>query len=277
MSNIVLIAVAVLMAVMMVAFWLLKRRQTYLYGLLRDKCERILASYNPFTFLPALDDLPNFEHYYAVIGQLLSPESFARLREQVLGLSDQMGENADKEPNYIPTHKKGATIAYQTLIEKAPEIVAFYRSKELSELISKIVGAQVIPTPIHDQSSCSILIYERPGDHIEWHYDHNFYNGRHFTVLVPLLNLGHQPDGLSAARYSLKDEHGNDKTIPTPANSLVMHEGAKVLHKASRLEEGERRILLSMTFTTDPSSNLIKGTIRRFKDIAFFGPRALWT
>jgi hypothetical protein len=31
---------------------------------------------------------------------------------------------------------------------------------------------RVQPTPIHDQSSLSVLFYDRPGDHIGRHYDH---------------------------------------------------------------------------------------------------------
>ena len=65
--------------------------------------------------------------------------------------------------------------------------------------------------------------------------------------------------------------------VPTPPNTLIMFEGAKVFHKVTRLEEDELRVMLSMTFSTRPQSSLLKGTIRRFKDIAYFGVRALWS
>jgi hypothetical protein len=32
-----------------------------------------------------------------------------------------------------------------------------------------------------------------------------------------------------------------------------------------------------MTFCTDPSASALKGVLRRFKDTAFYGVRALWT
>jgi hypothetical protein len=41
--------------------------------------------------------------------------------------------------------------------------------------------------------------------------------------------------------------------------------------------ENERRIILSMTYCTDPSASTAQGLARRIKDVAFFGPRALWT
>ena len=44
-----------------------------------------------------------------------------------------------------------------------------------------------------------MIVYEKPGDHIGWHFDHNFYRGRHFTLLIPVVNQG-RDGGLSAAR-----------------------------------------------------------------------------
>jgi hypothetical protein len=40
---------------------------------------------------------------------------------------------------------------------------------------------------------------KEPGDHIGWHYDHNFYRGRHFTLLLTIVNTGRAAHGLSHA------------------------------------------------------------------------------
>jgi hypothetical protein len=64
-----------------------------------------------------------------------------------------------------------------------------------------LLAAAVMPTPISDQISLSVLFDDKPGNHISWHYDHNFYRGRHFPVLPPpLVNQGHAPNGLSHAQ-----------------------------------------------------------------------------
>lgn len=180
------------------------------------------------------------------------------------------------ERSYIPTHKKGGTIAYERLIERGSPLVALYRSREMADLVSRIVGLKVVPTPLHDQSSLSVLIYDRPGDHIGWHYDHNFYRGRHFTVLLALVNAGHGPKGLSHGRLIAKVD-GGEVELETGPNTLVVFEGAKVLHRATPINEGERRIILSMTFCSDPRNTAMQGVTRRVKDVAFFGVRALWT
>jgi hypothetical protein len=143
-------------------------------------------------------------------------------------------------------------------------------------LCSAVIGEPVLPTPIHDQSSCSLLFYDRPRDHIGWHYDYNFYNGRHFTVLLPLVNRHLEEDRLSSAQLVIRQDN-REVTIPTPPNTLIVFEGARVFHQVTRLAENELRIVLSTTFCTQPRTSVLKGALRRFKDVAYFGVRALWT
>jgi hypothetical protein len=70
---------------------------------------------------------------------------------------------------------------------------------------------------------------------------------------------------------------GRETDIPTPPNTLVVFEGARVDHKVTPIAEGERRLVVSMTYCSDPRANIAQGIVRRIKDVAFFGPRALWT
>ncbi len=213
--------------------------------------------------------VPSFANRIAAIPDFLDAQQFATLRAETEALSGA-------ERSYVPTHKKGATIAYETLIEHAPEITALYHSGDMAAYVSRIAGVAVRPTPLQDQNSLSILIYERPGDHIGWHYDHNFYRGRHFTVLLPVVNCGSAADGLSHAQLRAMTGRA-EASFPTPPNTLIVFEGAKVLHKATPLAAGERRVLISMTYCADARANLAQAVARRLKDTAFFGVRALWT
>lgn len=218
----------------------------------------------------ALDaiDIPSFETRLATLDTALAPGHFARINAEVAAL-------IETERSYLPTHKKGGTVAYSTLRENAPTLVDHYLSEDMRELVSRIVGLEVGPTPLRDESSCSVLFYEKPGDHINWHYDHNFYRGRHFTVLIPLVNRGRE-SGLSAARL-LARQRGREVEIATPANRMIIFEGAKVRHKVTPIGEGERRTVWSMTYCTDPRNSAFQGVARRVKDTAFFGLRSLWT
>lgn len=207
-------------------------------------------------------------------GRLAVAPDFLDAR-RLAALTGEIEALGPTERSFVPTHKKGGAIAYDSLRARAPGVVAFYCSAALIERLSTIVGEQLKVTPERDNSSCSILVYERPGDHIGWHYDHNFYRGRHFTVLLPIINRNADATGLSAARLYAK-VGGLERMIPTPPNQLVVFEGEKVLHKATPIAEGERRVLLSMTFGTDPRNSPPAEMVRRIKDTAFFGLRALW-
>ena len=170
--------------------------------------------------------LPGFDEHLAVLPDFLPPHTFAALRAEAERLSDP-------ERNYVPAHKKGGTIAYETLIQAAPGIVSLYHSSDLLGLASRLVGIWVGPTPIHDQSSLSLLVYNKPGDHIGWHFDHNFYRGRHFTLLLALVNTGQAAGGLSHAMFERGSAAARSRSARRP-NTLVIFEGALVQHESPR-------------------------------------------
>lgn len=178
-------------------------------------------------------------------------------------------------PSFIPTHKKGRTLSYEAIHRYAPSCLSFYHSPQVQEWVSSVVGMPIVPTPDGDQSSLSVLCYHEKGDHINWHYDHNFYLGRHFTVLLSLANEA-AAGGLSQSKLMRRRAGGEEQTFETSPNTLVVFEGARVLHRASPTAEGDLRIMLSMTYCADPRTNWLKEFARRIKDTAFYGIRALW-
>jgi hypothetical protein len=247
------------------------KKQRHYHQLLQRQRE-VSAAYEPHFLFPSPTHhpIPAFSEQLAVIPNFLPDKLFQQLREEIV-------QHIQTERTYLPTHKQGGTVAYETLHETAPKVVSFYNSTYLRTLLSAVVGEAVQPTPVHDQSSCSLLFYTKPGDHINWHYDHNFYNGRHFTVLLPFVNQHNQePVRLSSAQLLVK-KGGYEQPVETTPNTLILFEGAKVLHKVTRLGPDETRIMLSMTFCTKPTASAPKAVARRLKDVAFFGPRALWT
>lgn len=253
------------------SFAVLRARRLYFYKDLDARARTIISSSGRLEEVRAVNrsDLPGFDSRLARLRVALDNDTFQAVRDEIVAL-------VKTERSYLPSHKKGGTVAYETLICEAPKTVALYQSAWLSGMLSEIVGEKLQPTPLADQSSCSVLFYERAGDHIGWHYDHNFYRGRHVTVLVPVVNEGVDGAGLSSAQLQARID-GRDEVIPTPPNSLIVFEGQKVLHRVTPIKNGERRIILSMTFTTDPRNSWAQGVKRRIKDTAFFGVRALWT
>lgn len=255
-------------AVIAGGFTIAKLRRRRLYKRFASRIAAI-ASDNPMRPAARPEALPDFGQRFAIMPEALEPATFQAIRAEAEKLTDA-------ERSYVPAHKQGGTVAYETLIAAAPMIVSLYHAPAFQALISRLCGETIRPTPIHDQSSLSVLCYTKPGDHIGWHYDHNFYRGRHFTILLPLVNEGRAEGGLSHARLIVKLGE-EDHAVASPPNRLIIFEGAKVQHKVLPIIEGERRIILSMTYCTDASASLAQGMARRIKDVAFFGPRALWT
>jgi hypothetical protein len=246
-----------------------RRRRVRLYRELEGRLARVSAAHAPDLLAIRQRAVPGFADRLAVVTDLLPAETFTTLRAEAERL-------VGPERSFVPTHKKGGTVAYETLIGSAPSIVALYHCADLKDFISRVVGVPVQPTPIHDQSSLSVLVYDKPGDHIGWHYDHNFYRGRHFTVLIALANQGSAAAGLSHAELQARVA-GQEIAVRTAANTAVVFEGARVHHKVTPIRQGERRLILSMTYCTDPRAWWWQGVSRRLKDTAFFGVRALWT
>lgn len=266
--TIILCSGLVLLVLLVIA---LRLHRSVIYARLRRQQQRLseqVATGAERWFTPPAT-VPFFSRRLVSLGNLLPDAILAHLQGVVAGARRD-------ERSYIPGHKQGGTISYEHMHTLAPELVAFYQSQVLRDLISSIVGVPVVPTPLHDQSSCSLLIYDRPRDHIGWHFDHNFYRGRHFTVLLCLQNVDRVHGGLSSAHLQARLDH-RDEVVPTPPNTLVVFEGAHVLHRVTGLGPGQTRIQLSMTFCTDPSAPWYKALIRRGKDMAYFGIRALWT
>ncbi|MEW4531028.1 hypothetical protein [Maioricimonas sp. JC845] len=199
----------------------------------------------------------------------LCPETFARARKEALEVVPRV------ERSYVPAHKQGGTISYEAMHELAPACLAIYHAPALRAWLSDVIGEPVFPTADYDQSSCSMLVYDRDGDHIGWHYDHNFYRGRHFTVLISLVNQS-ASGGPSASQLQQQAKDGTERTFDTAEDTLVLFEGARVRHRATPTVDGDLRIILSMTFATDPRTGVVKEVARRVKDTAFFGLRALW-
>lgn len=244
-----------------------KLRRRILYKRLEDDVSRIRTLSNIKIITPKCTKR-DFENRIAVFAEFLPYPIFEEITSTLDYLKPERG--------FVPTMRKGGAVAYETLIAAAPNLVALYHAPDMLAFISELTGARVLQTPIYDQNSLSVLYYFRPGDHISWHYDYNFYRGRHFTVLLSLVNQGHAQNGLSNAVLTAVIG-GKEVSVVTPPNTLVVFEGDFIRHRVTAIQESERRIMLSMTYCADSSAPFYKSLGRRVKDTAFYGVRALWT
>jgi len=165
--------------------------------------------------------------------------------------------------NCAMPNKKGITISTANILKHCPQLVKYYQTC-LRDTISNLVGLEVFPTSLKYPTSCALLIYNEMGDWINWHYDYNYYNGRFFTVLIPITK------GVTCTKYEYYDENGIIQSIDL-TNFGICFEGNYVYHRASKLCAGEHRVILSCQFVTDNTINWVNRLRIKIKDFAYTG------
>jgi len=161
-------------------------------------------------------------------------------------------------------NKKGITISTNNIIKYAPQLINYYQN-ELCKKVSQEINLKLYPTDLKFPTSCALLIYENEGDWINWHYDYNYYNGRFFTVLIPITN------NITCTEFQFKDSNNDVKSINLINNNSVCFEGNYLYHRASKLCNNQKRVILSCQFVTDNSMSLINKIRIKMKDFAYIG------
>ena len=113
-----------------------KSRRARLYRELTDRIAQVSQAHEPDWAAVGSDRLPDFADRLAVVPDFLPARGFAALAAEAERL-------AAPERSFVPTHKKGGTVAYETLIASAPAIVAFYHAADVQDFISRLVGVRV--------------------------------------------------------------------------------------------------------------------------------------
>jgi hypothetical protein len=179
---------------------------------------------------------------------------------------------ADVHRSYIPRHKKGGSVSFYTLAEKAPVFLELYRSPAFVDFISRLVDAPVMACPEDDPHACALYYYTEPGDHIGFHYDTSYYKGARYTVLMGLVQRSTQCQLLCHLYKNDPARPLQELRLSTAPGSMVIFNGNKLWHAISPLEEGGERVVLTMEYVTDPDMGPFHRFISNMKDaIAYFG------
>jgi hypothetical protein len=160
-------------------------------------------------------------------------------------------------------NKDGVTISTKNIVKYSPSLIDFYQN-DLCNIVSKQIGLKLFPTNLDMPTSCAILIYEKENDWINWHYDYNYYNGRFFTVLIPITH--HK----TCTKFQFKND--NDKIIDVDlTNNAICFEGNFLYHRASKLCKNQKRIILSCQYVTNNTMSYINKLRIKLKDFAYIG------
>ena len=161
-------------------------------------------------------------------------------------------------------NKRGITISTEHIQKYAPNLIYYYQNK-LCNIVSSQLKLKLFPTNLNLPTSCSLLIYENEGDWINWHYDYNYYNGRFFTLLIPIINNS------TCTEFQFMNNKNEIKTVKLNNNNSVCFEGNYLYHRASKLCKNEKRIILSCQYVTDNTMSSLNKIRLKIKDYAYIG------
>ncbi|KAF1054714.1 MAG: hypothetical protein GAK41_00526 [Burkholderia gladioli] len=131
-------------------------------------------------------------------------------------------------------------------------------------------------SPADDPHGYALYYYTKPGDHIGWHYDTSYYDGRRYTLLIGVIDestcrLDYE---LHTRNPVVADEPG---TTQIPDGGIVLFDGDKLRRRISPMGENEIRVSLTFEYVTDPGMRPWKRFISNMKDaIAYFGFRQVF-
>lgn len=182
----------------------------------------------------------------------------------------------DIHRNYVPGHKQGGSVSYYVIREKAPAILALYRSPELRTFLSRLVGAPLMLCPEDDPHACALYYYMKPGDHIGFHYDTSYYKGARYTILIGLVEQSEHCRLVARVHKGKAPTEISETRIPMDPGTMVVFNGDKLWHAVTPLGAMERRVVLTLQYVTDQRMGPLKKLFSNMKDaFAYFGPAAL--
>lgn len=183
----------------------------------------------------------------------------------------------DLNRNYIPGHKKGGSVSYYTMRERAPGFIELYRSDAFRHFLNGLTGQELLLCPDNDPHSCALYYYTEPGDHIGFHYDTSYYKGARYTILMGLVDRSTHCRLVCELYKDDPSRSPKRLELATAPGDLVMFNGNKLWHAVTPLADGEERIALTMEYVTNPGMNPLKRLYSNLKDgFGYFGLRTVF-
>ncbi len=207
---------------------------------------------------------------FVFIPQFLPPAAVTRF------ITDLERLSAEVNRNYIPGHKKGGSVSHFAIAQRASALYEFYRSAAFREFLSHLVRADLKLCPEEDPHACALYFYTEAGDHMGYHYDTSYYKGARYTVLFGLIQ--DSASRLLCRLYTRQaGREPRDLEVATTPGSMVIFNGDKVYHAVSPSQPGDRRVVLTMEYVTNPEMAWPQRIFSNLKDaFAYFGLKVLW-
>lgn len=208
---------------------------------------------------------------------LFLPQFLSREVVEACLVPQAQGVKGELNRNYIPGHKKGGSVSYYTVQEKAPRFLDLYRSPAFLGFLTRLTNVSLTQCPTNDPHACALYYYTEPGDHIGFHYDTSYYKGARYTILMGLVDRSTQCKLVCELFKDHPEKSPKRLELVTQPGDMVIFNGDKLWHAVTPLGEGEERIALTMEYVTNPDMGTFKRLYSNLKDsFAYFGLRTVF-
>ena len=178
---------------------------------------------------------------------------------------------------YVPFVRKAGTVGHGAIARHAPALYALYRSPAFLDFARRLSGAQVVLKSGSDAHAAALYVYQRPGDHVGFHYDDcGCEDTASYTASLGLIN-----DTESKVHFQLfrndRQRKMRELYISMKPGSLVFFCGSRAYHRVTPLGRGEERAVFSFAHVRE--GKRLTGFWRFYENIKdavlYFGPKAL--
>ncbi len=221
-------------------------------------------------------DVPSLQQDFVQQGSFLSLDTFlpANITARLIADTHLLQENINR--NYLPGHKQGGSVSRHTIDTHAPFIAELYRSPALIDFLERLTGDKLLLSPDDDPHAYALYYYTRPGDHIGWHYDTSYYEGRRYTLLFGVID-----QSTCRLDYELHTRNPDVRnvagSIQIQPGGIVLFDGDTLRHRVTPLGNHEMRVSLTFEYVTNANMRPWKRMLSNLKDaIAYFGFRQLF-
>lgn len=199
------------------------------------------------------------ESSLVLIEDFFDIDFFRNLQENILQIQESNRTN-----NLFKSIRKAGTIPSNSIPEYIKNI---YYNKIFIQFLRKITNLSLENVNCDDDSNMNILVYDKPGDFITWHFDPNHYVGNRLTILINVINES-SSNSLSSSLLQYKIKGSNEiYSIKMKPNSILIFDGSNVEHRATPIKLDERRIVLSFTYCDVCKETILGKFIKKCKEI----------
>jgi hypothetical protein len=197
-----------------------------------------------------------------LIEDLFETTFFNHLQKKVL--ENEQFEN--RTADVFNSLRKAGTVNSSKI---SPTIVDLYYNSNFLKFLREITELPLENVNCDDKSNMNILIYDKPGDFISWHFDPNHYIGSRLTVLISIVNRSSSDSQSLSSSFLQYKLRGSKEihSIQMKPNSILIFDGSQIEHRATGIRENEQRIVLSFTYCDICRETVIGNFVKRCKEM----------